>query len=57
MNKEELRKIVAIELKVEEKDLIWSEKCANPKTIYKNEELGTVAFKKLGYWVLKTKSI
>lgn len=49
----DLRRQVAQELNVSEKELIWSSKSANPKTMYHNKELNTVSFREHGYWVLK----
>ena len=48
-----LRQRVADKLNVKEEDLIWSEQCDNPETIFHNKELNTVSFRKLGYWVVK----
>jgi len=42
---------IAKELNVRESNLIWSDNCINPETIYKSE-VGTVRGN-LGYWVVK----
>ena len=47
------RKSVSQGLNVSEEDLIWSNKSGNPETIYHDKEKGTVAYSKIGYWVVK----
>lgn len=54
MNKQELLTYVANDLKVNEDELMWSDKCINPTAgFYHDKERNTHAPNKLGYWVLK----
>ena len=48
MNEREKR---AMELNVSVEDLIWSDKCHNPDTLYHHED-GTIKGE-VGYWVLR----
>ena len=51
ITKEELCSVVASELDCLEEDLIWSDKCNNPRTSVHHED-GTIKCRQ-GYWVRK----